>query len=461
MKWLRKWFDMVTGGEAPADVDAEAHRSALWTAFITCCVFYVTAFVLGITLDVLAITVLAPVLGDYTSPFSHFLSFLSLMLRISPPTIFLSFFIPFFIYGFALRCRGWRIPFTILALVSAVFLAYLLSYLITGWKHLNFSDMALFLLVLVTLRLVSAERKKLVSVSASILIVAIAIEFAVTRILVYNSFNEGFPDYLLSVPIYLHWIMDLVRLPVLILLPIGLMASPPPFAFQDHIIVRKQLGWLGRSAALAAIVLGAIYGVLKAIANSMLYNVNMPDYLHFLEPADWSILAVLFVLAVTALFIRSTSKELVAFLFLVPLTILTSRYLLMLGWLPDNGELSASLLIAGLVALTLADERRWGTAKLRASGIIAAGCVLLWLWCWLVLPNLSSEFEGIFVFEANYPIFAAAIARFVLLAFVPAVLFAAWWFISPKEIESLVLGKPELVPQQRNSDGNATNVPGA
>jgi hypothetical protein len=458
MKWLRKWFDMVTGGEAPADVDAAAHRSALWTAFITCCVIYVTSFVLGITLDVLAITVLAPLLGDYTSPFSHFLSCLSIILRIGPPSIFLSFFIPFFIYGYALRYRGWRIPFTILALVSAVLLAYLLSYLITGWKHINFSDMALFLIVLVTLRLVSAERKKLVYVSALILIAAIAVEFAVISILGYNSFKEGFPDYLVYVPIYLHWIMDLVRLPILILLPIGLMATPPPFAFQDRVIARTQMGRLGRSAALAAIVLAAIYGVSKAIANSMLYNVNMPDYLHFLEPADWSILAVLFVLAVTALFIRSTSKELIAFLFLVPLTILTSRYLLMLGWLPDNGELPASLLIAGLVALTLADERRWGTAKLRASGIIAAGSVFLWLWCRFGLPFVSYNFEGLFVFEANYPIFAAAIARFALQAYIPAVLFAAWWFISPKEIESLVLGRQDASSE---SDADATKVSGA
>jgi hypothetical protein len=214
---------------------------------------------------------------------------------------------------------------------------------------------------------------------------------------------------------------------------------------------------LVQNVIIALLALTALYVVFKVWADAWLYNIRMPLYAGYLTTVDWSILAALFALAVTAMFMRRASKALVAFLSLVPLTMLTVRYIQPFRWSPVSAELPLALLIGGLVALALADTERFISRKLRAAIVLLGGSALLWFWCWRGLSFISREFDSVFVFEANYPILAAAIARFVLLAYIPAVLFAAWWLISPKEIESLVLGKQDTSSE---SDGDVTNIPG-
>jgi hypothetical protein len=457
LKWLRKLFDVITAGEAPADVDAAAHRSALWTAFITCCVLYTVGIVLNVVLGILFTTVLSPALDNPSSPLYHLATYLTFMYIPGPGPIIIQFSLPFFIYAFALHYRKGRLPFSVLMLVSAIFLSFLMTYSITGWMYRDILEVAFFVLAVATLRLIGTKKRwKLVSICTSIILLTILIMFVASRIVFYTQLQGNFSNNLLNSYFVISYVLSLALLPVYILLPIGLMSDPPAFALQGYYIAGKQPGRLGRSVIYTVLVLVAVYGVLSALANVMSNHFTVPWALSFLDSLEWSIYVALFVLAVTTLLMRRASRELIVFLFLIPLTMQTSRLVLMLSWLPANGALTATLLLAGLVALALADEKRWSMPKLRAAGVLAAGSVLLWLWCWLVLPKIAYKFDGVYVFDASYPIFSAVIGRLATLAYIPAILFAAWWFISPKEIESLVLGKAEPVMTHRDIDGAPT-----
>jgi hypothetical protein len=458
LKWLRKLFDVITAGEAPADVDAVAHRSALWTAFVVCFWLYAIGIALNILMQTLYIVVSPPALENPSSFAFKLADYLAWIYIPGPGPSVTAFGLPFFIYAFTLRYRKGRIPFAIPMLLGVVLLSSLVTYPLYNWMLRDFLEMAFLVVALGTLRMVGTKKRwKILSISISVLMLTTLLDLVTWRVMGYALTYADYPPSLINLQFAISFTLTIIASPVLLILPISLMSDPPPFALQGYYIEKRQAGRLGRSLLTSVLILAVLYGAARAFANALTYSDNTfwaVRGLSFIDDPHWSIYAVLFALAVAALFTRRAPRELVIFLFLIPLTMMTSMFVLMLGWLPPSIALSATLLVSGLIALALTGENRWSAAKLRAAGILAVGYTLLWLWCLMILPRYSHEFGGIYVIEASYPIISAAIARFALLAYIPAVLFAAWWFISPKEIESLVLGKEEPTTRQRDGDGS-------
>ncbi len=456
--WLRKLFDMITAGEAPADVDAAAHRSALWIAYVTCWILFVLGVIFNLLLWIVPHASLYSLLVDPSSSLYPISNSISIIFP-GTPLLAIAFFIPFFIYAFALRFRGYRIPSAVLILVHAVFLSSLLSRLLAigGWRYREFAEIIFLTLALVVFQLVATlKRWRLVALMAFVVLLTIIIDLIVSRFTIYRL-SDGFIDEnLATFHLAISYVLTMIKAPVLFLLPIGLISDQPISTLQGYHLEWKSVGKIGLNALIATLALTAIYGVMKGVSIATFYNVEMPRCLSFMETPEWSILVVLLTISVTTQFIRNASKGFVAYLILIPIAMLTFRYALSLDWLPANAHLPASLLLAGLAALLLATEGHFNRHKLRAIVVFVGGCVLLWLWCWLELPRISQQLHGAYGVNATYTIFSAAIARFALLAYIPAVLFAAWWFISPKEIESLVLGKHEPATMQRDSDGAPT-----
>lgn len=448
VNWLRKVFDAITAGETPADVDAAAHRSALWTAFITCLVLYTISFVLNAALGILSSTSLAYLLDNADSlPFRIF-AFISSALRYGTPPIIHAFFIPFFIYAFILMYRRLQIPIGILTLASAVLFSNLIFQLYSSWRFHDAIEITLLVLTLGMLRLVGTMRRwKLLISSLVILLLTYAANYGfmefTSSLMFSGDTSEGLDSAYITVSIFLHYVLTLIRLPVLIILPIGLMASLQPFVLPARLSKRIQPAKLAKTLIVSSIVLASAYGVLKSCIAALELEIDLQRYISFLDTPDWSMFVVLLALSTTALLTLRASKEFTTFLLLVPIAMITSRFVFMLSWLPDSTWIAFGFLIGGLAALYLASDGTPTRSKIRAALAIAAGCVLLWLWCWLVLPGVTKQVDNLLLTDTTYPFISAAIARFALLAYVPTILFAAWWFISPKEIESLVLGKPE------------------
>jgi hypothetical protein len=450
---LRKLFDVITAGEAPADVDAAAHRSALWTAFVTSGVVFTACFVASLLLILYFMQVLDPDYSVTNTSWFNSLAFLQLILGLCQPSLIFAFIIPFLVYAIALTWKGYRIPLSIANLMAAAFGAYVFAHLLPHRLWNTEVEYVLLAVALILQRQLTSDRARKIAIRSFIWITII---YIVSYITIYVTANGimlfGLEVISIDKELLLNGgIFPLLLLPVMILLPIGLMASPQSaYAYLKPTLTKPTT--IFGSVVISAFLLAAIYAVIKYL------EMTMPNglpwfYTMVIDYASHSVWIMLFAVYLFAYFSRRSSRELLVFLIIVPVVTLAVQRLIEASWMGEKW-IGVALAIGGLAALALSAEGKFRGGKLRAAGIILFGSSLVWLYCRLVLPHIAEQFQVTMLSPASSPLAMALFARVALLLFIPAVLFAAWWFISPKEIESLVLGKEEPTTRQRDGDGS-------
>jgi hypothetical protein len=439
LNWYRRLFAWLTRHEAPPGVDPEAHRKALWAAFVFCTVAFTTS-TLVIILETILILYLQPLWDKLTFLHTNLVMLVITSLQqFSPGDILNALFFAFLVYAIVLRLRGNRLPSSVMdMMVTAVFASLILDPFGALPPSRNYGYIlypALFALVLRYRGHLHSGNARLLFFLASTLSILFAtigaIAFRLTQMGNPGSMSLPFESYFTAS----YQFSGIVFLPLAIMLPIALLASArtpnPPLVINAK---RKPFSATDLLSGLSILFA-------TALAANMVWFIPQENYWVSIFIGGFTsrhagMGYVLLALAIAALMMPRVSHQFRAFLVCaLCLYFLSDHFVFYLRWIPLDTT-APEMVVMGLGALWLATQGKISKAKMLAAAMIVLNSFAIAMWMSLEKPvgKIASLYGDSAPLLVGLKIGAYEL---VLLALLPAMLLTAWWFLAPDDVEAL------------------------